>query len=483
MNVSLISLELAVVGLGLAFLLLDLWTPAPLKRQLGYAAAVAIGILLCFSFFADPSHVRYAFGEGYVFDPLAMFFKRFFLLAGLLVLLLQVAFAGRITAGVSEYYSLTLFALAGMMFAASAVSFAVMFVALEVVTITFYVLVSFQRGNLLSLEAGVKYLIMGGLSSAFMVFGIAFIYGSAGTFAFADILLKSANLAGNSLFLIGLLFVLVGLCFKIAAFPVQTWAPDVYQGAPAPTTAFLAVGSKAAGFVLLLRIIYGVAPNVFHQWTPVLLTMAALSILYGNLCAIAQTSLKRIFGYSSIAHAGYLLLGLAALNATGASAVLYYLSGYLFTVLAAFAVLVVALYSVEGDDLDSLAGLGGRSPLLAGALTLSMASLAGIPPLAGFVGKFLLFKAALEEGARQPGFYAVVAVAVVGVVISIWYYFGVIRTIYWPREVTTRDPVEVPAPLRATLGLCCAAMLYLGVFPAAPLDLARQAVALLSKIH
>jgi len=483
MNASLISLELAVVGLGLAFLLLDLWTPAPLKRQLGYAAAVAVAILFCFSFLADASYVRFAFREMYVFDPLALFFKRFFLLAGVMVLLLQVAFADRIATGISEYYSLTLFALAGMMFTASATNFAVMFVALEVVTITFYVLTSFQRNNLLSLEAGVKYLIMGGLSSAFMVFGIAFIYGGAGTFAFVEILQQSANLAGNSLFLIGLLFVLVGLSFKIAAFPYQMWAPDVYQGAPAPTTAFLAVGSKAAGFVLLLRIIYGVAPNVFHEWTAVLLIMAALSILYGNLCAIAQTSLKRIFGYSSIAHAGYLLLGLAALNAAGASAVLYYLSGYLFTVLAAFAVMVVALRKVEGDELDSLAGLGQRSPLLAGALTLSMASLAGIPPLAGFVGKFLLFKAALEEGVRQPAFYVVVAVAVVGVVISIWYYFGVIRNLYWPRHPGETSPLEVPVPMKLVLWGCIAGMLFLGIFPGLPLTLVSEAAALLSRVH
>jgi NADH-quinone oxidoreductase subunit N len=483
MNVSLISLELAVVGLGLAFLLLDLWTPAALKRQLGYAAAVAVAILFCFSFFADASYVRYAFNETVVFDPLALYFKRFFLLAGVIVLLLQVEFADRIATGITEYYSLTLFALAGMMFTAAASHFAVMFVALEVVTITFYVLTSFQRNSLLSLEAGVKYLIMGGLSSAFMIFGIAFVYGAAGSFAFADIFEKSAVLAGNGIFLIGLLFVVIGLSFKIAAFPYQIWAPDVYQGAPVPSTAFLAVGSKAAGFVLLLRIVYGVAPNVFHQWTLVLLAMAALSILYGNLCAIAQTSLKRIFGYSSIAHAGYLLLGLAALNASGASAVLYYLTGYLFTVLGAFAVLVIVLRSVEGDEIDAVAGLGARSPLLAGVLTLSMVSLAGIPPLAGFFGKFLLFKAALEEGARQPAFYAVVAVAIIGVVISIWYYFGVIRAIYWPRHESSNAPVTVSLPMKLTLGVCVAGMLFLGLFPAVPLDLADRAVALLSQLR
>lgn len=482
MNASLISLELAVVGLGLVFLLLDLWTPAALKRQLGYAAAAALVVLLLFSFFSDPSYVRFAFADSYVFDPLAMYFKRFFLLAGIIVLLLQVHFADRIPAGISEYYSLTLFALAGMMFTASATNFAVMFVALEVVTITFYVLTSFQRNNPLSLESGVKYLIMGGLSSAFMVFGIAFIYGGAGTFAFVDILQKSASLTENPIFLIGLLFVLVGLTFKIAAFPYQMWAPDVYQGAPAPTTAFLAVGSKAAGFVLLLRILYSVAPEVFREWTNVLLVLSAFSILYGNLCAIAQTSLKRIFGYSSIAHAGYLLLGLAALSSSGASAVLYYLSGYLFTVLGAFAVLVIALKNVEGDEIDAVAGLGERSPLLGGALSLAMASLAGIPPLAGFVGKFLLFRAALEEGARRPAFYVVVGIAIIGVVISIWYYFGVIRAVYWPREKFNCEPIDVPLPMKVTVGFCMAGMLYLGIFPSVPLGLAERAVALISQV-
>lgn len=483
MNAHLISLELAVVGLGLAFLLLDLWTPAPLKHQLGYAAAVAVAVLFCFSFFADASYVRFAFADMYVFDPLAMFFKRFFLLAGCIVLLLQAQYADRIRAGISEYYSLTLFALAGMMFTASATNFAAMFVALEVVTITFYVLTSFQRGNVLSLEAGVKYLIMGGLSSAFMVFGIAFVYGGTGHFGFVDIFQKSSTLTQNPLFLVGLLFVLVGLCFKIAAFPYQMWAPDVYQGAPVPTTAFLAVGSKAAGFVLLLRILYSVAPPVFENWTGVLLVLSALSILYGNLCAIAQTSLKRIFGYSSIAHAGYMLLGLAVLNVAGASAVVYYLTGYLFTVLGAFAVLVVVQRGVDGDEIDAVAGLGDRSPMLGGALALSMASLAGIPPLAGFVGKFLLFRAALQAGARQPAFYVVVALAIVGVVISLWYYFGVIRAIYWPREKTDQTPLEVPVPLKIVLAVCICGMLYLGVFPAAPLRSADQAVALFSQLR
>ncbi len=477
MNATLISLEVAVVALGLVFLLLDLWTPTPLKRQLGVAAAVAVAIIFVFSFFADGSFTQYAFNDSYVRDPLALFFKRYFLLAGVMVLLLQVHYADRIQSGISEYYSLTLFALAGMMFTSSANNLIVMFASLELVTITFYVLTSFQRNRIESLEAGVKYLIMGGVASAFMVFGMAFIFGSAGTFNFVEIYQNSANLIGNSVFLIGYLFVLAGIGFKIAVVPYQMWAPDVYQGSPTPTTAFLAVGSKAAGFVLLLRLVYGVAPNVAGQWTLVIIVISAVTILYGNLCAIAQNNLKRLFGYSSIAHAGYLLLGVAALNQSGAAAVLYYLSGYLFTVIAAFTVFVLVMDKLDDADIKSLAGLNQRSPLLAGAMTMSVVSLAGIPPLAGFVGKFLLFKSALEEGAMQPAFYVLVAVAIIGVVISLYYYFKVIQTIFWPREITNEEPIEVPASLRAALWVCMAGMLYLGIFPDIPLTLAKQAVA------
>ena len=259
--------------------------------------------------------------------------------AAMLVLFMSVEFADRIAGGIGEYYSLILFALSGMLFAASANDFAMLFVSLELITITFYVLTSFQRGRLVSLEAGVKYLIIGALSSAFIVFGIALVWGTTGKLNFTELAAVAAQFETNKIFLFGLLFVLVGLGFKIAAFPFQIWAPDVYQGAPTPTTAFLAVGSKAAGFVLLLRVLFTAVPDVTAHWANLLIVISGITILYGNLCAIPQRNLKRLLGYSSIAHAGYLLLGVAALSATGQAAVLYYLGGYLFTVLAAFPVI------------------------------------------------------------------------------------------------------------------------------------------------
>ncbi len=486
MNTTLMGLEIGVVVLALGLLLLDLWVAPENRRKLGYVAAIGLALILLLSFFRPPFFMtfheagitfhrpEFAFGQSYVLDDLALFFKRFFLLAAILVLLMSAEFAGRIETGISEFYSLTLLALAGMMFTASANNFPMLFVSIELITVTFYVLTSFQRNRLTSLEAGIKYLVLGALASAFVVYGIALIYGTAGTMSFVELAQKAGAIADQPLFLLGLLLVVAGLAFKIAAFPLQVWAPDVYQGSPPPATAFLAVGSKAAGFVLLLRVLFGaLPPGIVARWRVLLMLMAAVTILYGNLCAIPQRNLKRLLGYSSIANAGYLLLGVAAMNAAGKIAILFYLGGYLFTVLAAFTVICVVLRVTETDDISALAGLNQRSPLLATAMTLAMISLAGVPPLAGFFGKFLLLKAVIEQG---PAYYWLMGVAIVGVVISLYYYFGVIQAIYWSQEPADLSPLAVSVPLQCSLGACVAGMLLLGMFPSALLKLASVAV-------
>jgi len=486
MNASTMFLEIAVLVLGLALLLLDLWTAPERKRWLGYGAALGLLLLFCYSLRLDASAVQLAFNGSYILDGFGLFFKRFFLLAAIIVLVMAVEFSERIRSGISEYYSLMVIALSGMLFAASANDFSMLFVSIELITMSFYVLTSFQRNKLISLEAGIKYLILGALSTAFTVYGIALVYGSSGTMSFDQLAQQSAALANKPLFLLGLLLVVLGLAFKIAAFPLQIWAPDVYQGAPAPTTAFLAVGSKAAGFVLLLRVLFHAVPAITATWTPLFIAISMITILYGNLCAIPQRSIKRLLGYSSIAHAGYLLLGVAAMAANitnpvpGGSAILYYLGGYLFTVLGAFTVLCLVLRRVDSDDVTALAGLNQRSPLLATAMTLAMVSLAGIPPLAGFFGKFLLFKAALEQGSVNPAFYWLVGVAVVGVVISLYYYGGIIRAIYWSTEPADLSPFAVSLPIRLTLYVCIAGMLYLGLFPSAAVRLTSTAVTALN---
>jgi NADH-quinone oxidoreductase subunit N len=371
-----------------------------------------------------------------------------------------------------------------MLFAASANDFVMLFVSIELITITFYVLTSFQRGKLVSLEAGVKYLILGALSSAFMVYGIALVWGTTGKFNFNELAMVATNFAANKVFLFGVLFILVGLGFKIAAFPFQIWTPDVYQGAPTPTTAFLAVGSKAAGFVLLLRFLFTAIPDVTAHWKNLLIVISGITILYGNLCAIPQRNLKRLLGYSSIAHAGYMLLGVAALagakSSDGGSAVLYYLSGYLFTVLAAFTVIALVMRHLESEDVSGLAGLNQRSPLLAATLLLAMVSLAGLPPLAGFFGKFLLLKSVIEQGATNHGYYCLAFTAIAGVVISLYYYFGIVRAIYWSRETPDLSPIQISHPMRLAIYVCIAGIFYLGLFPGALLNVAAEAVKVLN---
>ena len=475
------SLELTVAALGIVVLLADLWLPAERKRTLGYAAAAVLGLLFLNSFTSHCSCALTgdAFDGMFVQDALSVFFKRFFLLAGALVLVLAVEFSDRIAAGVSEYYSLIIFALTGMLFAASANDFALLFVSIELITVTFYVLTSFTRGRAESLEAGVKYLILGALSSAFMVYGIALVWGTSGKFNFDELSIVAARFTNNGVFLFGVLFILVGLGFKIAAFPFQMWTPDVYQGAPTPTTAFLAVGSKAAGFVLLLRFLFAAIPGVTAHWETLLIVISAITILYGNLCAIPQRNLKRLLGYSSIAHAGYLLLGVAALNSAGKSAVLYYLSGYLFTTLAAFTVIALVMRHLDTEDVSGLAGLNQRSPLLAATMTTAMVSLAGIPPLAGFFGKFLLLKAVIERGADNHGYYCLAFTALVGVVISLYYYFGVIRAIYWGRETPDMSAISLSRPMKVAIWVCLAGMFWLGLMPNTVLALAQSAAEVL----
>jgi NADH-quinone oxidoreductase subunit N len=477
MNSSLITLELCVIALGIVLMLADFFVLPERKKFLAYGAIVVLAGLLLISLSGDGicSVFGTAFSGSFIEDPLALFFKRFFLVAAILVLFLASEFADRISASISEYYSLVIFALVGMLFAASANDFVMLFVSIELITITFYVLVSFQKNRMVSLEAAIKYLILGALSSAFLVFGIALIWGTTGKLNFNDLAQVSGQFLDNKIFLIGILFVLVGLGFKISAFPFQIWTPDVYQGAPTPTTAFLAIGSKAAGFVLLLRVLFVAFPEVTAHWKCLLIIISAITILYGNLCALPQRNLKRLMGYSSISHAGYLLLGVAALSANGEAAVLYYLAGYLFTIMAAFFVIALVMRHLADEDVSALAGLNQRSPLLATTMTVAMVSLAGLPPLAGFFGKFLLLKAVIEQGPAHHAYYWLTFIALAGVVISLYYYFGVIRAIYWSKETPDLSPIPLSGAAKFSLAICVAGILWLGIFPNTMLNLALAA--------
>ena len=481
-----VQLEMMVLVLGLVVLIADLWMAPSKRRLIGHLSALSLGIIFLFSL--RESYVDLVnestdvfFNSRYKIDGLAIFFKRFFILAAIFVLIFAVDFADRIRSGFSEYYAFIIFALAGMMFAASANDFSMLFVSIELITITFYILVSYQRHRLQSLEAGVKYLILGAVSSAFMIYGIALVFGEAGSLKFEDLHAKQSELLGSKVFLFGMLFLFAGLAFKISAFPFQVWAPDVYQGAPTPTTAFLALGSKAAGFVLLIRLLVISLPDLTREWTTLFICISAVTILYGNLCALPQRNLKRLLAYSGIANAGYLLMGIVAQSEAGTAAILYYLAGYLFALITIFLITNLLTKEGEGEDISCLENLNNRSPFLAVAMTLAVVSLAGIPPLAGFFGKFLLIKSVTTEAFGNIGYFVLLAVAVFGVVASIFYYFGIVRTVFWNHKVDEITPVSVGLPIRFVLVSCVVGILYLGLLPNKPIKWFESAAAVENK--
>lgn len=480
MNAGLLTLEYCVLALALFVVVLDLVAQDDKRTVVQWTAVAGLSVIFVISLFFEKDGV--AFGGAYVLDPLALFFKRFFLLAAVIVLVISVDYSKHFHGGRVEFLSLQLFALLGMMFVASANHFMLLFVALELMTVTFYILVGYLRHRVDSLEAGVKYLILAALSSGFLIYGIALVYGVTGKMDFSGLhvaLENEAPLADNPILGVGLLLIFLGLIFKIAAFPMQIWAPDVYHGAPTPTTAFLAVGSKAAGVVLLFRLMSSTSFEFAAGGERLLMVISGVTILYGSLCALPQRNLKRLLGYSSIASAGYLMMGFTVMSESGSIAILYYMTGYLFTVMGAFAVIAVVVKEAGLEDVNSLAGLSQRSPLMAATLTLAMVSLAGIPPLAGFFGKFLLFKAVLERAVQYRDYLVLIGIAVTGVLISLYYYFNVIRAIYWSKEPADLTPLEVSGPMRLVMGVCVIGMLWLGLMPEEALGMASKAISTL----
>ncbi len=481
---SAIGPELVLGCLALALLGLELVLP---KRQHDLIPAFAIlglaGVLLAvlagFHTVADAAEPPVLFGGLLQPDRFGQIMRVFFLLTGILVSVLGVVALAKQRVPRTEFFHLVLVITAALMLLVQSHHFVMLFVALETVTVGFYILVSYTRTNARSLEAGLKYLIMGSLSSGLLLFGIVLLYGAAGSPAlpahsatpmgFDELHAFLAANPGNFLSAVGIVLVLAGVAFKIGAVPFQIWIPDVYQGAPTPVTAFLAVGSKAAGFALLLKLAAVFAPYA-PLVTAVLGVMAAATILFGNLAALGQTNVKRLIGLSGVSHAGYLLIGvIAALHGQpfAPGAVVFYLFGYL---LASFAVFGVMTHVAGPDDADqplsAYTGLGRSHPFLATVLAVGLGSLAGIPPLAGFMGKLLIFVAAF-----QARLYGLLAVAVVGVVISIYYYFGWIQAAFFqdPLCPATDEgrPARTPVGLVAgiVLGFLVAGSLLLGFYP------------------
>ncbi len=394
-------------------------------------------------------------------DPLAILFKMIFAGSAMLVLLMSREMSRTLPRAPGEFHLLVLTATLGMFFTASSADFLMLFVSLELIAITFYVLTSYLQTDPRSLEAGMKYLILGSLASGFFLYGVALLYGASGSTQFSAIriFLQGHETLGPML-LLAFLLILAGICFKMAAVPFQLWVPDVYQGAPTPVTAFLSVGSKAAGFVVALRLLDELFRPQIGQWSGLIAWLAGLTILYGNLGAIPQSNVKRLLGFSSIGHAGYLLIGLASGERIGTLAINFYLVSYLFTNLAVFLVICAFSRQTGSDEIRDYAGLARRSPLLAAALFLSLLSLAGVPPLAGFFGKFLLIMTAVWED-----YLWLAGIGAAAVVISLYYYLMLVKVMYV-------DPPADPAPIpvtfsvRLALYLCMGAMLAIGIWQA-----------------
>ncbi len=370
-----------------------------------------------------------------------------------------------------EYLALLLLATVGLMLLVGSEEFLLIFIGLELTGLSLYVMAAFDKSDIRSAEAGLKYFLFGSTASAFTLFGISLVYGMTGTTSLAAIAPKLAIL--SPLLVAGLVMTLIGFAFKIAAAPFHLWAPDAYQGAPIPSAAFIASGSKVASFVVLGKIVLvGFGPaqggagwqSMVAGWAPLLAVLAALSILLGNFVALAQSNVRRLLAYSAVAHAGYTLLGLVAGGREGFSATLFYTTIYAFTLVGAFAVVSLVRREMGGDDFTHFAGLSARSPWLAACMTVFMLSLAGIPPLAGFFGKFYLFNAALRAHPTYSLLW-LVALALFGSLISFYYYLMVLKAIFVDKATPVTAAVPADLLQRASIGLLAGIVLFLGVFP------------------
>ena len=415
------------------------------------------------------------FGGMLVISPLTSLFKIICLaLAFFTILLTQ---AGKKARHPGEYLALVLLATVGLMLLVASEELLMIFIGLELLGLSLYVMAAFDKEDVRSAEAGLKYFLFGSTSSAFTLFGISLIYGMSGTTGLAQIGAKLVTTSVQPLLAVGVVMLLVGFAFKIAAAPFHLWAPDAYQGAPVPSAAFIASGSKVASFVVLGKIVLvGFAPvhgnagwHVMSAgWSPLLAALAALSIVIGNLVALAQSNVRRLLAYSAVAHAGYTLIGLVAGDREGFSAALFYTTVYAVTLIGAFGVVGAVRQETGGDDFSNFRGLASRSPLLGGCMAVFMLSLAGIPPLAGFFGKFYLFSAALHADGNHALLW-LVALGLLGSFVSLYYYLLVLKAIFVDEpSLPVGAPKEHVRPdflQRATVATLAAGVVLLGVLP------------------
>lgn len=479
-EITVVVTALIVLAVGLTIERKAAGAPAPADFCSVVAAVGLLGAMA--SFFLLPAQAR-MFDGMIVVTPLTSLFKIICLALTFVTVLL--ASGARALRNRGEYLAVLLLAAVGLMLLVGSEELLMIFIGLELTGLSLYTLVAFDKTDVRSAEAGLKYFLFGSTASAFTLFGLSLVYGMSGTTVLQGIALKVSTGSVAPLFAAGLVMTLIGFAFKIAAAPFHLWAPDVYQGAPPSSAAFIASGSKVASiFVLGKIVLIGFGPlagsAAWHAmvggWSPVLAALAALSIVIGNLVALVQTNVRRLLAYSAVAHAGYTLLGLVAGGKNGFSATLFYTTAYAFTLVGAFGVVALVRQQTGGDDVKNFSGLRSRSPLLAGCMAVFLLSLAGLPPLAGFFGKFYLFSAALRS-VESPGLLWLVALALFGSLISLYYYLIVLKTIFLDEnenargEVTAQSGSASPGSWpQATIALLAAIVIFLGLNPASLLS-------------
>lgn len=408
-------------------------------------------------------------------DNFSLFINLVLCTVGILTLLLSDEVVEREKLPGGEYYALTLFAICGMMMMAAATDLLVIFIALEILSLAVYVLTGIRRGSLASAEGAFKYFLLGSFSSAFFLYGIACMFAVAGSTRLEQVSVALAAQAAGpapTLAMLGVGLLAVGFAFKISAVPFHMWTPDAYQGAPTIVTAFMSTGVKAAAFAAFVRVFLSPLEPLQAGWVPVLSVLAALTMVVGTVLGVVQTNIKRMLAYSSIAHAGYLLLGIVAASSAGKAAILFYLLTYAVTNLGALG--IVALLGTpeeEHDELRDFAGLARSRPGLAALMTIFLLSLGGFPPTAGFIGKYFIFSAAVQEG-----FYTLAILGVLTSVISVFFYLRIVVMMYMSEGQEVQRP-GVPATAMAGLALATAGVFYLGILPARVMQLAYDSIA------
>ncbi len=467
--------ETIVVLTALAVLAIDLTSMRGLETRMRFTIGgliASVGSAAAILWMLVMPEQANAFGGMLVVSPLTQLVK--ICLLGLTIFTVLISIESKFTTHVGEYIALILLATVGMMFLVSAEDVLMIFVALELTSLSLYILTAFNKRNIKSAEAALKYFLFGGMAAAFMLFGLSLIYGLSGSTNLHAIAAALVGKGLDPLLVVAIVMTVIGFGFKVAAVPFHLWAPDAYEGAPTPSAAFIASGSKVASFFIFAKIMMiGFAgaegSGAFHDfvrgWTPVIALVAALSMVLGNLAAIVQSSVKRLLAYSAVAHAGYMLLGVMAHDDQTIASVVYYAVTYGLTTIGAFGVVALVENEAENDNLASFVGFSKRAPLAAFSMMIFLLSLAGIPPLAGFFGKFYLFATVLKTGAPKLGLLWLVILAIAMSAVSFYYYLKVLKQIYVVDGTDATKGTSASVLSQTVLLVMAVLVILLGCFP------------------